>query len=168
VFMGCGIFGPADIDRRVLIRLNRRSILTRSNPALCTYYVHENALLTPVSSAQVMYEQMLHLLFLGSRPQCSIRVVLRSAGARGMVEGSFQMFGYPEGSQVVCVQHETTSEFLESKEQITAYRTVLNRVASVALDDTQSRQFIVGVASDYERQGAAQHDSGAGVAEEQL
>jgi transcriptional regulator with XRE-family HTH domain len=154
------------IENRVQIRMSRRSVLTRINPAQCAFYIHENALSSHVGGPQVMYEQMLHLLFVSSRPQCSIRVVPRSAGARGMARGSFQIFGYPEGPPVVCVQHETTSEFLENKKELIAYRAVLDRVASVALDDTQSREFIVRVASDYERQGAAQHDA-AGVAQEQ-
>jgi hypothetical protein len=81
-----------------------------------------------------------------------------------MVAGSFHIFGYPEGLPVVCVQHETTSEFLESKDELTGYRTVLKRVASVALDDAQSREFISQMASDYERQGAATHEDGVGGA----
>jgi transcriptional regulator with XRE-family HTH domain len=162
LFWESGLEQPEDIEECVRNRMDRRIVLTRWNPAQCMLYVHENALRAPVGGPQVMYEQMLHLLFVDSRQQCSIRVIPVSAGGRGMAAGAFLIFGYPEGSPVVCVQHETTSEFLESEEDLAGYRTVLNRVASVALDEAQSREFIVQMASDYERQGAARHDQDAG------
>jgi transcriptional regulator with XRE-family HTH domain len=163
---------PSLIEDGVRNRVSRREVLTRRNPAQCTFWVHENVLRAPIGGPQVMSEQMLHLLFLGARPQCSIRVIPVSAGGKGTAAGPFQIFGYPEGLPVVCVQHETTSEFLESRSDLADYRAVLKRVASVALNDAQSREFIVRVASDYERQGAARHDDGAGrptgLAQEQL
>ncbi|HVV18668.1 MAG TPA: helix-turn-helix transcriptional regulator [Pseudonocardiaceae bacterium] len=166
VFEDAGIIDRAEIDTCVRIRMSRRWVLTRVSPAQCTFLVHENALHAPVGGPQVMYEQMLHLLFLTSRPQCSIRVVPIAAGGRGMAAGSFQIFSYPEGAPVVCVQHESTSEFLESPTELICYRRVLQRVASVALDEVQSRELITLAASDYERQGVARRDDE--VAEEQL
>ena len=172
LFQELGIEDADEIENGVRNRLARRSVLTRPNPAQCTFYVHENVLRTPVGNAQVMHEQMLHLLFASSRPQCSIRVIPRSAGGRGLAGGEFFIFGYPEGSPVVCAQHETTSEFLESRKELAAYRAVLKRVASVALKDAESREFIAWMASDFERQGVPEHDHGAGrsagLAQEQL
>jgi transcriptional regulator with XRE-family HTH domain len=168
LFEATGLLAPADVDDRVDIRLGRRSVLTRVNPAQCAFYVHEHALRMMIGSPRVMHEQMLHLLFTGSRPQCSIRVVPASAGPHGMAAGTFHIFSYPEGAPVVYVQHETTSEFLESRKDLRSYQAVLNRVARVALTDAQSREFIAWMASEYEQQGAAQDDDPAGLAEEQL
>ncbi|HEX5403190.1 MAG TPA: helix-turn-helix transcriptional regulator [Pseudonocardiaceae bacterium] len=172
VFEGTGIIKPADIENFVQIRVARRDVITRFRPAQCTFYVHENVLRTPIGSPQVMHEQMLHLLFLDTRPQCSIRVVPVTAGSRGTAAGSFQIFGYTEGAPVVCVQHESTSEFLENGHHLASYRSVLRRLASVALDEASSRAMIALVASDYERQGVAGYERGAGeragLAQEQL
>jgi transcriptional regulator with XRE-family HTH domain len=160
---------PAKIEECVRIRMIRHEILSKYNPPQCTFHVHENALRIAVGGPQVMYEQMLHLLFLGTRPQCSIRVIPASAGSRGPAAGSFQIFGYPEDSSVVSVQHETTSEFLESRADLLSYRTVLKQLASVALDNAQSREFLSRMASEYERQGAVEHaERAAEVAHEQL
>jgi transcriptional regulator with XRE-family HTH domain len=154
------------VEDAVRNRMNRRSILTRPDPALCSFYVHEQALRMLVGGPQVMYEQMLHLLFLTNRPQCSIRVVPVSAGAGGMATGPFVIFNYREGAPVVYVEQQTTCDFLESRKDLVGYRSALNRVASVALDEARSRQLIASLASDYERRGAA--DVTGGVAEEQL
>jgi hypothetical protein len=70
-----------------------------------------------------------------------------------------------EDPSVICVQHETTSEFLETEEEVAYYRSILNRVASVALDGARSREFLAMMAGNYERQGDAQDDTG-GLAEE--
>jgi hypothetical protein len=71
--------------------------------------------------------------------------------------GAFQIFDYPEGAPVVCLQHETTSEFLESRTDLLRYRATLNRVATAALDEARSRGLIASLASAYERQGVARN-----------
>ncbi len=68
-----------------------------------------------------------------------------------MVAGSFHIFSYREGAPLVYVQNQTTSEFLESKSELLSYRAIVNRVASVALPEAQSRQFIARMASEYEQ-----------------
>lgn len=157
-----GWFDRATIEDCVKIRMSRREVLTRVDPALCTFYVHEYALRTMVGSPQVMSEQMLHLVFACDRPQCAIRVVPASAGSRGLTAGAFQIFHYPEDPPVVYVQNETTCEFLENGKDLLAYQAVLNRVASVALTNAQSRSLIVSLADEFEQQGVAQHEDGAG------
>jgi transcriptional regulator with XRE-family HTH domain len=155
-----GMVDSADIDHLVDIRLGRRSVLTRIDPAMVSLFVHERALRMMVGGPQIMHEQLLHLLFASGRPQCSIRVVPDAAGVRGVAPGAFQIFGYTDDSPVVYLEHETTSEFLENGRELLAYRALLNRVARVALDDAQSRSWIAQIASAYE-QRAAQHDDAA-------
>jgi hypothetical protein len=168
LFVAGGKIDPNYIDKLVEIRLSRRSVLTRIYPAQCTLLVHENALRMPVGNANVMAEQLLHLLFAGGRPQCSIRVVPVSAGPEGVVASSVSIFNYPEGAPLVYLEHPTTSDFLENPKELRAYRAIVDRVASVALTEAESREFIAWMASEYEQQGAAQDGSGPGVAQEQL
>lgn len=153
-----GLLDPTYIEQRVEIRMNRRSVLTRIDPAQCSIFVHENALRTMVGGPKVMQEQILQLIFAGGRPQCSVRVIPASGGARGTAFGSFQIFGYHEDTSVIYLEHETTSDFLESKEDLAAYRSVLKRLATVALPEAHSREMLVNLASQYERQGVAEHE----------
>jgi transcriptional regulator with XRE-family HTH domain len=160
LFEGSTRFDVVDVDAWVDIRMSRREVLTRIDPALCTVFVHENALRMQIGDPQVMAEQMLQLVFATGRPQCSIRVVPCSAGVRGLAPGSFQIFSYADEPPVIYLPHETTSDFLENGRELLAYRAVLNRLATVALDGAQSLQWIAQMASDYER-GVARHDDGA-------
>lgn len=164
LFEETGLLDPAEMDNRVEIRHARRVVLTRVNPALCTFWVHEHALRTPIGNAKVMQEQMLHMVFATGRPQCSIRVIPTSAGGRGLTATSFQIFRYREDRPVVYVQNETTCEFLENGQDLLAYQAVLNRLATVALNDAQSRALIANLATEYELQGVT--DGAGGVAKE--
>jgi transcriptional regulator with XRE-family HTH domain len=160
-----GIVDPSRIDDLVKIRTSRSAAFSRPKPSRRVYFVHENALRAPVGGSRVMNEQLLNLLFLGQRPHCPIRVIPASAGVRGMTVGSFQIFNYKEDPSIVYLEHETTSEFLETEDEVAHYSRILNRVATVALDGAQSREFLAALASDYERQGDAQGEAG-GLAEE--
>lgn len=166
LFEDGGTVPAADVEACVKARLARREVLTRYNPALCSLYVHENALRATVGSPKIMNEQLLHLLFAGGRPQCSVRVIPASSGGRGLAAGSFHVFHYPEDPPVVYVQHETTCEFLENGQDLLIYQNLLNRIASAALDDAQSRKMIVSLASEHERRAADGAGRSPGVAEE--
>jgi transcriptional regulator with XRE-family HTH domain len=159
LFEESGFADPAQIEVGVRARTSRCAVFTKPKPPRCWYYIHENALRMPIGSPRVMNEQLLHLLFLGDNPACAIRVVPASAGGRGVICGGFQIYDYKEDPPLVSVHHSTTSEFLETDEEVAFYRSSLNRVATVALDGAQSRQWLAQLASDYERQGAAWDDT---------
>lgn len=154
---GFGTLDPAETDNRVQIRKARRVVLTKIDPVQCTFFVHENALRMPVGNAEIMNEQMLHLVFASGRPQCTVRVIPVEAGPVGTAPSSFVIFGYSEESPVVYLEHETTSDFLCRSEVLTAYRARLNRLASVALAEAESNAFFASMASEYDRQGV-RHD----------
>ncbi len=166
VFEESGLDEPFSIEDGVRARVARSALLT----GRCMYFIHEHALRVLMGSPRVMNEQLLHMLLLGNRPECAIRVVPASAGGRGLVNGAFQVFDYKEDPSLVYLQHETTSQFLETEEEVDRYRRILKRVATVALDGPESRTFLAALASNVERQGDARHvDREQGrLAQEQL
>jgi transcriptional regulator with XRE-family HTH domain len=157
LFEESGLDEPFSIEDGVRARVGRGAVLTGPRPPRCLFLVHEHALRMAIGGPRVMNEQLLHMLLLGNRPECAIRVVPTSAGGRGLALGTFQVLDYKEDPSVVYVQHETTSQFLETDEEVTRYRSILKRVATVALDGPESREFLANLASDFERQGDARH-----------
>jgi Domain of unknown function (DUF5753) len=69
------------LDERVADRLARRSILTRPDPPVVKILLGEAALHTQVGGAEVMREQLQHLLDATALPSVSIRIMPFSAGA---------------------------------------------------------------------------------------
>lgn len=157
---GFGTVERANIPTWLEIRNARRVVLTKVDPALCTFLVHENAFRMPVGSPKVMRDQLLHLLFADSRAQCAVRVIPTSVGPSGTAPSSFVIFGYREDSPVVYLEHETTSDFLSGNHVLAAYRARLRQLASVALTEVESREWIAWRASEFDQEaGKDEHGS---------
>lgn len=139
------------VEMRVRARLGRQSLLQRRNPPTFTFLVHEQALRLRVGGLTVMHEQMLHLVFASSRPHCAVRVVPDSAGAHAGLAGPFKLIQYSGHPPAVYVENEVASLFLERPADIATYRRAFTRLAEVALDEGQSREFLARLASEYDR-----------------
>ncbi|MCS7479838.1 Scr1 family TA system antitoxin-like transcriptional regulator [Umezawaea endophytica] len=61
--------------------------------------------------------------------------------------GSFTFMRFTGIPPVVFVETENSSLFVEDKAPVTGYRTVLDSLASVALDEEQSRELISTIAT---------------------
>lgn len=151
LFYEVNLLPPEEIELCVRARMDRQDILRRPWPPKFRFFIHEQALLLPVGSSAVMHEQMLHLLFLGSRPQCDLRVVPVSGGAQTGAGGPFVLLEYAEHKPVACLEHQAASLFLEDRKAVAMYRIVLQKLVDIALDEGQSREFLAGMASEYDR-----------------
>ncbi|CRK58511.1 Putative DNA-binding protein [Alloactinosynnema sp. L-07] len=148
------------IEPRVQARMERQILLKRRVPPEFTFYIHENALRLPVGGAQVMHEQMLHLLFVASRQFCSIQVVPEAAGAHAGLAGPFRLMQYTDQQPVICVETQNRSMFMESQTDIATYWLILGNLAEVALSVKESRSVLASYASRYDRTEASSHGDG--------
>jgi transcriptional regulator with XRE-family HTH domain len=146
-----GKYKGDSLEFRVQARVDRQSLLKRSNPPDCLFFLHENAVRTRVGSNAVMHEQFLHLVFLTNWRHCSIRVVPRSADGLGLASTSFHRMSYLEHSPVVEIDLEASSLFLDRTDDTNSYGEVLNRLDRVALDEEQSRRLFADLANEFDR-----------------
>jgi transcriptional regulator with XRE-family HTH domain len=70
-----------EIDRLKRVRLDRKKILTQSNPPRMRAVIHETALRLPVGGAEVMHEQLTHLLEISELPNVEIQIQPIAEGA---------------------------------------------------------------------------------------
>ncbi|MFL6144409.1 MAG: helix-turn-helix domain-containing protein [Labedaea sp.] len=152
VFRETGVLPAESVESRVRIRMDRQRLLNRRNPPEVTFFVHENALRTPVGNIEIMHEQILHLLLAGAAPPCQLRVVPASSGARTGLTGAFIWMAHRAHNPVIYVEHLTTSLFLEGRDEVLAYRRRLEQLQVVALDVGQSRAYLAALASEYDRE----------------
>ncbi|TQJ02093.1 hypothetical protein FB471_1810 [Amycolatopsis cihanbeyliensis] len=161
-----------EIESRVRARLARQALLSRSSRCHFVFFIHEFALRLPVGGAEVMSEQLHHLLRLSVRPYVTVRVIPAAAGAHAGVAGAFMLIESAEFAPVVYLDSETSSLFLETREEVAAHRLVLKTLASTALDERESRELIAEWAIDlYGRREDHHAHAGAGrdcLAHEQL
>jgi hypothetical protein len=136
-----------DIADRVAVTMERQRIFDKDDAPNCSFFVHEFVLHLPVGGSEVMSEQLHALLRRSVRPLLSIRVVPRTAGAHAGMAGPFSLLNVRDFKQVVHVDGETASHFIESSGEVNAYRNVLRELGAVALDPIRSRELIAKLAA---------------------
>jgi transcriptional regulator with XRE-family HTH domain len=147
-------------------RLDRQDLLGLRDAPEFIFFLHEQALRLPVGDADVMYNQLLHVVLSMARSNVTIRVVPISAGAQSVCRGSFRLLEYTkEHRPLVHIEGLAGAMFLEDTKFITAYRDVLPKLDSIALSEGQSTDLLVSLASEYER---AKGEPNAHLEEEQF
>lgn len=136
-----------DVTDRVAATLARQRIFDKVGAPTCTFFVHELVLHTPVGGAAAMCEQLHDLLRHSVRPNLTLRIVPRSAGAHAGTAGAFALLDVRDFKRVVYLDGETASHFLETRMEVDAYRTVLAALGVVALDEVRSRELIATLAT---------------------
>jgi transcriptional regulator with XRE-family HTH domain len=140
---------PADeVEDRVAARLARHSLFSQERPPQFTFYLHEAVLRLPIGGPVVMSDQLHHLLRMSVRPYLTLRVIPAALGAHAGLSGPFTLMEFAEFRPVVYLDSETSSLFLERREETTAYQRILGALADTALDEGQSRELIATVATE--------------------
>ncbi len=150
---------PADeVDERVAARLARRSLFRQEYPPRFTFYLHEAVLRLPIGGPAVMSDQLHHLLRMSVRPYLTLRVVPAALGAHAALSGPFTLMEFAEFRPVVYLDSETSSLFLERREEATAYQRILGALAHTALGEEESRELIATLATELSADGENHHD----------
>lgn len=145
-----GLVPPGLITPRVKVRMVRQGLLSRREPPVTRFYIHENALHAPPGTQRIMNEQVLHLTLVAAQQRCTIRVVPAAAGLHGALVGPFRLMEFRDHGPLVFVENLTSSLFLEEARDIGVYRAALGRLAEAALDEGQSREFLVRLANEHD------------------
>ncbi|TWP43983.1 helix-turn-helix domain-containing protein [Lentzea tibetensis] len=155
-----GRASPDQIGRLVEARMARQAILRRHDRPDCLFYVHENALQLNVGDDAVMAEQMQRLMF----NTHTIRIVPKSSGPAGVVLADYVQWEYDKDRPVVYSENELTRVFAHDSTAIARYAAILERLASVALDEGQSRSLLMNYSGRHSRPREDPDASGHGVA----
>jgi hypothetical protein len=140
---------PAEeLEDRVTARLARHSLFSRERPPQFTFSLHEAVLRLPIGGSEVMSDQLHHLLQMSVRSCVTLRVVPSALGAHAGLSGPFTLMEFAEFRPVVFLDSETSSLFLERREEAAAYQRILGALARAALDEGQSRELIATVATE--------------------
>ncbi len=139
-----------EIDTRLEIRLTRqREVLGNANPPRLEIVLDEAVLHRVAGSVEVMHEQLLHLVKLGSQSHVTIQVLPFTAGVN-IVEGAFLIlqFPNPDDNDAVYVESALTGHVLDRPDDISPYRRVFDRIQEMALRADDSLSMITSIAAD--------------------
>ncbi|GLV87276.1 transcriptional regulator [Streptomyces lavendulae subsp. lavendulae] len=138
---------PPEIEHRVSFRVKRQRILYADTATPYQAIVHEAALRIAVGGAAVAGAQLKHLLEMSEHEHISVRSIPFSAGA---VPGSGQSIYYAHGPvpqlDTVHLDQSHGLSFLDAEPQLDKYRTLFERLETIALSPARTRQIIHAIA----------------------
>ncbi|WP_037678676.1 helix-turn-helix transcriptional regulator [Streptomyces griseus] len=135
---------PPDIEHRLSFRIKRQAVLFREDdPTPYEAIIHEAALRMRVGGSTVARKQLRHLLDMSERDHVTLRAITFDAGA---YPGSGQSIHYAQGPvpqlDTVYLDQAHGLAFLDAEAQLHTYRTLFDRIESVALAPAETRDLI--------------------------
>ncbi|MEU6508724.1 MULTISPECIES: helix-turn-helix transcriptional regulator [unclassified Streptomyces] len=143
---------PADIDKRVQVRMRRQERITAENNPLRLWVVLDEAALRRVVGGKlVMREQLEHLIEMSQLPHVTVQVLPFEVGAHPGLNGQYAILEFTDAadSSVVYLEGVTSDLYLEKAPDVQKYAVMYEHLRAQSLNVEQSRQYIADVAKKY-------------------
>jgi len=136
------------VEERVRLRMARQERLHEATPLRLDCVLTEAALRQQVGGAEVMREQMEHLLDMGELPHVSIQVVPFAAGAYPAQNCPFQLLAFPdpEDPDVAYVEFPGGTLYVEDTEDVETFIMDFDNLAHRSLCPAESTELIRQIA----------------------
>ncbi|MBM7494664.1 hypothetical protein JOD64_005886 [Micromonospora luteifusca] len=130
VLLGHGAAGPAEIDRRVALRMQRQQLLRRESPPQLWAVVDEAALRRPIGGPMVMRGQLTALIEATKSPNIRLQVIPFAAGGHAAAGGAFTIlrFGDQELPDIVYIEQLTSAIYLDKRDDLDYYAVAMERL----------------------------------------
>ncbi|WP_406281652.1 helix-turn-helix domain-containing protein [Nocardia sp. NBC_00881] len=145
---------PAEIDRRVSLRMQRAAMLTRRHrPLRVEFVLHETVLCALVGSGRIMSLQLRHLADIGMRDNVSIRIVPFRAGLpTGGAVPPYIIIDFPHNEpSVVYTEGAIGTIIFEEDDDVKRFRSIHEKIRCAALEEQPSRDLLRNIARRYEQ-----------------
>jgi transcriptional regulator with XRE-family HTH domain len=140
---------PEDIERRMLVRIGRREVITRSDPTHMNALIGEAALRDPVVPPSLMADQLVHLAKMCERPNINIWVVPSRIGYHPGLIGPFVLYDFPDSPPVVHFEHFSSGAFVPDADNVKAYRSAVADLQRLAIGPDRSAAFMLKVVEEW-------------------
>ncbi|MFD6949158.1 XRE family transcriptional regulator [Nocardiopsis sp. TSRI0078] len=144
VFRGGGTLSDEEVQRNVDARIKRQHVLTRHSPLHLWAVIDEAALHRLPGSAEVMRDQLQHLLNMAMHHNVDIQVLPFDVGMHAALSGSFVMLDFPNELDPSIVYTETSTDILFVQESASVQRYVADfaHLNAAALRPAESIRFL--------------------------
>jgi hypothetical protein len=137
---------PAEIQRRVEIRLARQELLVRDPPPSLTAVLDESVLTRQIGDAAVMRGQLGHLLDSSQRSPIEVRVLPLDA-YHPVLTGSFSYMQFTSTEDVtfgdmVGIENLASNHYIEDEDETYQYRLAFERLLAESLGQRDTRELI--------------------------
>ncbi|WP_030705337.1 helix-turn-helix domain-containing protein [Streptomyces griseus] len=138
---------PAEVDRRVALRLERQKALVSERAPTFHAVLDEAALRRPYGERDVMRAQLRHLIDMSEQPNITLQVMPFSHGGHAGESGSFTMLRFPESdlSDIVYLEQLTSALYLDKPEEVAQYEKAMAGLAQDSPTPEDSRDLLRGL-----------------------
>ncbi|MFF2205398.1 helix-turn-helix domain-containing protein [Streptomyces sp. NPDC058145] len=138
---------PADVERRVALRLERQKHLLADNAPELHIVLDEAALRRPYGDRDVMRGQLQHLIDISERPNVRLQVMPFSFGGHSGESGAFTILSFPDAdlSDVVYLEQLTSALYLDKREDVAQYEQALKELQQDSPGPDESRDLLRGL-----------------------
>lgn len=125
----------ADVETRVALRMGRSEVLRRSRNAVELHALIDDEVLSRgFASADVMADQLRHLLKMSELPNVTIQLVPSTAARyTPMLAGPFILFDFDTAPSIVHLEHHRASASLWEEADVEGFRDAVGRITEVAM-----------------------------------
>ncbi|WP_433394118.1 helix-turn-helix domain-containing protein [Micromonospora sp. KLBMP9576] len=147
VLLGHGQAAPAEIERRVALRMQRQRLLHRESPPQLWAVVDEAALRRPIGGARVMREQLSALIESTKAPNIRLQVIPFAAGGHAAAGGAFTIlrFGDRELPDIVYIEQLTSALYLDKRDDLDHYAVAMERLCVEAEPPERTPEILGGI-----------------------
>lgn len=141
---------PADEVRdRIQAQLAMQEAL-RHHRVKCTFYVHESALYMEIGGTEVHAGQLFHLFLMSNWSNIDVRVLPVAFGAHAGLAGPFTSLTFEKYVPLVWVETDNSSLFVEDKEAVAGYESIVGQLDETSLDATESKALLARLHEEVE------------------
>ncbi|MFG1678178.1 helix-turn-helix transcriptional regulator [Micromonospora sp. NPDC049282] len=144
------LLNEEEVDQRVTSRLGRQGIITGEHPCRLVAVVDVMVLRRPlVGHANLMGQQLAHLVKMAVLPHVQILVVPEEAGLYPSLQGGFILASLTDGSVAAYLDNQIRAQMMHQVEDIAALEACWEAVRGEALSRRQSLDLIREAASSW-------------------
>ncbi|MEW2634772.1 helix-turn-helix transcriptional regulator [Streptomyces sp. NPDC048389] len=138
---------PAEIDRRVALRLERQKTLVSERAPHLHVVLDEAALRRPYGDRAVMQAQLRHLIEVSEHSNITLQVMPFGFGGHAGESGAFTMLRFPESdlSDIVYLEQLTSALYVDKREEVAQYERVMERLTEDSPDPSETRDLLRGL-----------------------
>lgn len=139
--------GDDEVENLLAVRMKRQEILTREEPPLVYAVLDEAVLHRPVGSAEVMRDQLAHLIELSRLPHILIQVI-HGAGAHIGLQGGFAIADLPDSPGIVFLDTAADGQTVEDATIVSQVMQRFDALRAEALSKGASLNMITTVCEE--------------------
>jgi len=142
-------YTTADLDKKVVNRLERARILETPDSPTLWVILHETVTRTVVGGPTVMAEQLRHIAELGRVGRIMVQVVPFSVGAHAAMSSMVKLMRFADAPDMAYVEALNTGSLTDDPSLVRRYRDAYDLTRAAALPPEVSLDLIESVAEDY-------------------